>query len=50
MNNFNETRQMTFVNDEYVNSYFSRMFLLVEGVSELEVFNNEYIYLCISKI
>ena len=43
MNNFNETRQMTFVNDEYVNSYFSRMFLLVEGVSELEVFNNEYL-------
>lgn len=43
MNNFEETRQLTFVNDEYVNSYFSRMLLLVEGVTELELFNNPYL-------
>lgn len=43
MNNFEETRQLSFINDEYVNSYFSRMFLLVEGESELELFNNKYL-------
>jgi len=43
MNKFNENRQFYFVNDEYVNSYFSRMLLIVEGQSELELLNNKYL-------
>jgi len=43
MNNLDENRELTFITDEYVNSYFSKMFLLVEGESELELFNNRYL-------
>lgn len=38
-----EKRQMTFIEDEHVNCYFSDMLILVEGESELELLNNKYL-------
>lgn len=38
---FDDDRQNTFINDEHANCYFSNMLLLVEGESELELFNNK---------
>lgn len=38
-----QQRQKTFIQDEQVNCYFSRMILMVEGESELELLNNKYI-------
>ena len=43
MKNIEEIRQLTFINDECANTYFSKMFLQVEGATELELFNNRYI-------
>ncbi len=43
MNSFEETRQLTFMNDECANTYFSKMFIQVEGATELELFNNRYL-------
>ena len=38
-----EKRQITFIEDEHVNCYFSDMLILVEGESELELLNNKYL-------
>ncbi len=38
-----EQRQITFIQDEHVNCYFSNMIVLVEGESELELLNNKYL-------
>ena len=38
-----DQREITFIQDEHVNCYFSSMIILVEGESELELLNNKYL-------
>lgn len=40
---FDDERQNTVINDEHASSYFANMLLLVEGESELQLFNNYYL-------